>query len=99
MAASESGTDWQRTRLAQNPRFDVVQVEDESLLYDSETHNVIYLDAPALVVWRLCDGERSLADIAQLIERAYPQSRDAIANDVEKTVDALTKSGALVLRA
>jgi pyrroloquinoline quinone biosynthesis protein D len=86
-------------RVAQNPRFDFLQVEDESLLYDTATHNVIYLDAPALVIWRLCDGERSIAEIARLIEEAYPQSRDSIAADVQKTVDALANAGALMRRA
>jgi Coenzyme PQQ synthesis protein D (PqqD) len=97
MAASD--TDENALRVAQNPRFDFLQVEDESILYDTATHNVIYLDAPALVIWRLCDGQRSVAEIASLIEQAYPQSRESIAADVKKTVDALANAGALMLRA
>ena len=92
-------TDHPEVRVAQNPRFDFLQVEDESLLYDTATHNVIYLDAPALVIWRLCDGERSVREIAQLIEEAYPQSRESIAADVQKTVDVLANAGALMRRA
>jgi hypothetical protein len=93
------GTDKTAMRIAQNPRFDFVQVEEESILYDTATHNVIYLDAPALVIWRLCDGERSLGEITSLIEQAYPQARDSIAHDVQKTVDALANAGALIARA
>ena len=76
-----------------------MQLEDESILYDTETQNVIYLDAPALVIWQLCDGERSVDEIAKLLEDAYPTSRDAIAEDVRRTVDALASSGALMMRA
>jgi Coenzyme PQQ synthesis protein D (PqqD) len=97
MAASD--TDKTAMRVAQNPRFDFLQVEEESILYDTATHNVIYLDPSALVIWRLCDGERSVGEIASLIERAYPQQRDSIADDVRKTVDALANAGALIQRA
>lgn len=94
-----SDPDWMSQRIAQNPSFDCVEMESESLLYDTATHNVVYLDAPALIVWRLCDGERSVAEIVALIEDAYPRDRESIAQDVHKTVDALAKSGAVVFRA
>jgi hypothetical protein len=93
------GTDKMAMRVAQNPRFDFLQVDEESILYDTATHNVIYLDASALVIWRLCDGQRSVGEIASLIERAYPEERGSIAGDVQKTVDALANAGALIPRA
>ena len=84
-------------RPAHNPRFNFVEVGSESILYDNETHNVIYLDQPASVVWFLCDGVRDIPEIAKLIADAYPDQRTTIADDVKATIEDLAKKGALDL--
>ena len=86
-------------RPAHSPRFNFVQVGTESILYDSESHNVIYLDAPASVVWFLCDGVRDIAEITRLIVDAYPEQAATIATDVRATILDLAQKGALDLGA
>lgn len=85
-------------RPAQNSRFNFVQIDGEALLYDNETHNVVYLDQPGAVVWALCDGERDEDAIIRLIADAYPESGAAIATDVRQTIARLVEHGALSLR-
>lgn len=93
-----SEAQWQQ-RATRNARFELVQVEGETILYDQATHDVIYLDSSASIIWALCDGHRSVRDISHAIARAYPESRDAIPGDVQRTVAELARQGALTLSA
>ena len=86
-------------RPRQNPRFNLVTVENEAILYDNETHNVIYLDTPASMIWLLCNGERDLSEIVRVLVDAYPDGRERIALDVTQTVAELTNRGALTATA
>ncbi len=40
------------------------QSNDEVLVYDQQAHHIHHLNATAADVWRLCDGERTVSDIA-----------------------------------
>jgi hypothetical protein len=97
MFAMSGVPDSMSQRVLRNSRFELVEVSGEIILYDSATHDVIYLDRSASVIWFLCDGERSVAEISRLIAGAYPESRDTIADDVRRTVSELAKQGALTL--
>jgi hypothetical protein len=47
------------------------------------------------VVWALCDGQRTLAEIAQILIEAYPESAPDIEQNVRDTLLALTEHGAI----
>ncbi len=84
-------------RPTPNSRFNFVQVGDESLLYDNDTHDVIHVDGPGSIIWALCDGTRTIEQIIELIANAYPDSRDAVAIDVQETITRLVEQSALKL--
>ena len=46
--------------------IDLVTTEskDEVLVYDQTVHHIHHLNASAAKVWRLCDGERTVSEIA-----------------------------------
>ncbi len=46
--------------------IDLVTTEskDEVLVYDQAVHHIHHLNATAAKVWRLCDGERTVSEIA-----------------------------------
>jgi len=46
----------------------VKELEDEVLVYDLERHRAHCLNAPAGVVFRHCDGTRSVEDLARVLE-------------------------------
>jgi hypothetical protein len=50
---------------ARQDRLLVQQLDGETLVYDERTHRAHCLDARAGRVWSLCDGTRSVAEIAQ----------------------------------
>jgi len=50
---------------ARQDRLLVQRLDGETLVYDEQTHRAHCLDARAGRVWALCDGTRSVAEIAQ----------------------------------
>jgi hypothetical protein len=46
----------------------VKELGDEMLVYDLARHRAHCLNRTAAVVWRHCDGERTVAELAQLLE-------------------------------
>jgi len=45
----------------------VSQLDDETIIYDKQTHQATCLNSFAAQVWRLCNGRRTPADIAQTV--------------------------------
>ncbi len=46
----------------------VEELQDETLVYDLKRHNARCLNRTAAVVWRCCDGQTSVAEVAELLE-------------------------------
>lgn len=44
------------------------ELSDEVILYDKTTHRAHCLNHSAAAVWKLCDGNNRVADIARLLE-------------------------------
>ncbi len=74
--------------------YRVEELDGETLLYFHERKKVVYLNASAASVWKLCDGRRSTGDIVGMLSEAYPEARD-IGNDVHEAIDSLVREGAL----
>jgi hypothetical protein len=47
----------------------VRQLSDELLLYDKATNKAHCLNQSAADIWQLCDGKRTVADIARVLEK------------------------------
>lgn len=81
----------------QSPRFKLEDTAGEAILYDTQAHDVVYLDQTATMVWMLVDGARTLGEIVELIAAAYPESREAVARDVPSVLSRLAEAGAIEL--
>ena len=46
----------------------VEELQDETLVYDLERHKARCLNRTAALVWRCCDGQTSVAEVAALLE-------------------------------
>lgn len=57
-------------------------LEDEGILYDPMTHAVHALNPVAALIWELCDGAHSPADIADLLGEIFEAEREEVAADV-----------------
>jgi pyrroloquinoline quinone biosynthesis protein D len=81
-----------RPRLATGARLRYDEVREEHLLLIPE--GAVKLNATAADVLELCDGERSLGDIAGTLSERYGGAD--VRADVEELVDAMAQRGLVV---
>ena len=53
---------------ARNEELVVEQLPDETLVYDLQRHKAHCLNATAAFVWRHCDGQTSVSELARLLQ-------------------------------
>ena len=75
--------------------FQLEEMEDESLLYHDKLKKSIYLNDSATVIWKLCDGTRSIPDIIALLNGAYGETGIDVAADVEAAIVKLVSERAI----
>ena len=71
---------------------DIEDTGEEILVYIKQNDSTYYLNGTAALVWRLCDGQRTAADISQLLAEAYPQG-ESVDQDVIEALKRLTVLG------
>ena len=64
-------------------------IEGEVLLYHPGQTTAVYLNPPAAIIWKLCDGRRDVAEIIRLIEESYPEAAPNLTEDVFATLAEL----------
>lgn len=68
----------------------------EIVLFHPATQQILYSNATGALIWSLCDGQRTVDDIVQLLSAAYPDEGDAIATDVRESLTTFDRYGAIV---
>ncbi|HXQ23503.1 MAG TPA: PqqD family peptide modification chaperone [Candidatus Acidoferrales bacterium] len=74
--------------------YKLVELEGESMLYHSGDGKALYLNETASVLWKLCDGQRTVAAIEGLLKGAYPEAQE-LPEDVDAAFHLLIGHGAL----
>lgn len=71
---------------------DLVTTEsgDEVLVYDQATHHIHHLNRTSAVIWRLCDGQRSIRDLGRVAATQLEAQvdEDVVRLAVSKLADA-----------
>ena len=75
--------------------FRLEQVEGETLIYQHSQKKLIYLNESAAAVWHLCDGQRTIRNIIDLLADAYPEDATTVAADVSDAINSLVREDAL----
>ncbi len=70
--------------------------DGQVLLYRVGAHKAVHLNGSAALIWKLCDGSRTLQDVIGVLSEAYPDMLDTVAADVRSGARMLLKEGALV---
>lgn len=71
-------------------------LEGEIVLLHPARNIIIHSNQGGALIWSLCDGQRSVAEIVDILGAAYPESADDIAVDAPQTIQELLSHGALV---
>ena len=61
-----------------NPDYRLETLDNEQLLYDPEQTRVLACNETASLIWRLCDGQRTVDEIAALLADAFPEAADTM---------------------
>lgn len=75
----------------------VEMMDGETVIYEDSIKKMIYLNESATVIFHLCDGQRSILEIIELLKDAYPDASASMMDDVLDVVDYLVQEGALRL--
>ena len=75
-----------RPRSIQGDRITLQEVDTETLLYDERSHKAWCLNRSSASIWRLCNGERTIAEIAAeaTVELGSPVSEDLVLLTIEE---------------
>jgi hypothetical protein len=65
------------------------------LLYHQTIREAVHLNNSAAVIWALCDGNNSMADIENILKNAYPEGKDSIHKDINFTLEKLQQNNAI----
>ncbi|MBC7677922.1 MAG: PqqD family protein [Pseudorhodobacter sp.] len=71
------------------------EVDGSLMLLHASEPRVIVLNQTASDVWTLCDGTSTLAEIVDVLARAYGVEAAVIRSDVESTVERFLAEGFL----
>jgi hypothetical protein len=74
--------------------IDVHEVEDGFVVFDASTDRVHYLNPTATVVFSLCDGTRTVKEIAELVQSAWELDAPPV-DDVDTCIAQLRDEGVL----
>ncbi|MEQ1869071.1 MAG: PqqD family protein [Vicinamibacterales bacterium] len=75
------------------PGFALQQMDDDVLLYHPGLTRTVHLNDTAALIWKLCDGLRSVDDIASLLGEAYPEAASEMNVDVMTALARLVRDG------
>ena len=79
------------------PESDVTAypLDDELVLYDARTTVAHVLNPSAAKIWELCDGSRTLPELAQALSLTYGLDPQRAETDVSELVGTMRASGLL----
>lgn len=83
------------TRPRQMPDFKLEKMDEELLLFHPAQNKIFYCNETAAVIWQLCNGERTPADINALLLAAYPEAAHVIAEQIQETLRQFHEQGAI----
>ncbi len=79
----------------QVPGIQIETFGDGVLLYRQTAREAAYLNNSAAVIWALCDGKNTLADIEDTLIKAYPEGKNSIYEDIDLTLEKLQQNNAI----
>ena len=71
------------------PHYRLEQLDGEVLLLHPGKTRTMCLNTTAALVWRLCNGEHTTAEIVKLLQEAFSNADGSIVADVEETLQCL----------
>lgn len=81
-----------RKVLHLNDDYFIDRSDGRITVYHPALTTSVHLDDTGALVWELCNGRRTVADIISILRRIYPESADQIEADVKEVVINLVEN-------
>ena len=82
---------------ARNESCRMEELDDEVLLYNPANNKTLYINKSASIIWQLCNGEQSVAEIIKMIQDAYPGNDEELQKDIMATMKELADNEAVTI--
>ena len=80
------------------PDYLLERIDNEYTVYHPTLTVSVYLNETGGLIWELCNGQRSTADITALLTEIYPESREHIVADVLNIIISLKENNIVRLQ-
>lgn len=77
------------------PGYHIETLDGELLLFNPASDQILQTNQSGALVWQLCDGRRTIADITAILAAVYPDDASTIIADVPDLLAALASHGAI----
>lgn len=81
----------------QKEGFLLEELDGELMLYNIASTRIFALNQSAALIWELCSGQYTVAEITSALAEAYPSSQGQIEQQVTDTLALLLAHGAIEL--
>ena len=78
----------------QKAGYELADLDGECMVYNGAEAKALYLNETASLIWKLCDGHRTIGTIEDLLRDAYPEAQ-ALSEDVAAVFQVLIEHGAV----
>lgn len=78
--------------------FLLERLDDELVLLHPAHNLIVHCNQTGALIWQLCDGQRTITEIVELLSAAYPEAETEIALEVPEIIQTLITRGALTVQ-
>ena len=78
-----------KKKVVLEPDYLLERMDNEVTVYHPTLTTSLYLNETGGLIWELCDGQRSTADIIEILGEMYQESRQQVAEDVMNIIARL----------
>ena len=76
-------------RVCLKPDYLLEKIDNEITVYHPSLTTSLYMNDSSAVIWELCDGKRTISDIVEMLQEAYPENSRQIKDDVIMIIQQL----------
>jgi hypothetical protein len=75
--------------------YQIELLDGEMVLFHPTKVTLLHCNQSGAMIWQLCNGQRTVAEIIQLLKAIYPEAAQEIGVDVKTTLQSFAQHGAI----
>lgn len=80
------------------PDYLLEKIDNEITVYHPSLTTSIYLNETGAMIWELCDGKRTIAEMIDILTETYPENSEQIQTGVMDIISRLVDKNVAVLK-